>query len=164
MLPVRPSRKCRIDRFLSTRRFELSANISTTMSLPVRSNSSSSLNSQQTIPYERPYRSKQGPPVSYPKQFFPPPSTTSIVKQLIGDGATLVYDSSLERKASTGNSSSSLSLNAPPLTIAQRGEQLKNISPGLNGRPSRAESSESGYSTINPLTRTVSRVFSLSWQ
>ncbi len=38
-------------------------------------------------------KGKTSPPISYPKDYNTPRPTTFVIKQLIGDGATLVYDS-----------------------------------------------------------------------
>ena len=38
-------------------------------------------------------KGKPSPPISYPKEHNTPRPTTFVIKQLIGDGATLVYDS-----------------------------------------------------------------------
>ena len=42
---------------------------------------------------------KISPPISYPKQFNSPRSATSVVKDLLGGGATLVYDSLTQENA-----------------------------------------------------------------
>ena len=60
---------------------------------------SDSVNSRTTVTNNRNHRDKPGPPVSYPKHYYPPPSTTSVVKQLIGSGATLVYDSKTQKSS-----------------------------------------------------------------
>lgn len=38
-------------------------------------------------------KGKSNPPISYSKHYNTPRSTTSVIKQLVGGGATLVYDS-----------------------------------------------------------------------
>lgn len=47
-----------------------------------------------------PAKGKSNPPISYSKHYNPPCSTTSVIKQLVGGGATLVYDSLTQDKSS----------------------------------------------------------------
>jgi hypothetical protein len=98
-------------------------------SVKTRSGSIGSVNNRTTITNNRNHRDKNGPPVSYPKHYYPPPSTTSVVKQLIGSGATLVYDSKTQKG----------SMKTKPLiknqrSIEQTREDLKNTNSVLTGR------------------------------
>jgi hypothetical protein len=46
-------------------------------------------------------KGKTNPPISYPKDYNSPRPTTFVIKQLIGDGATLVYDSLTQNNTSS---------------------------------------------------------------
>ena len=52
-------------------------------------------------------KGKSNPPISYSKHYNPPRSTTSVIKQLVGGGATLVYDSLTQETSSKAHSSTS---------------------------------------------------------
>ncbi len=100
-----------------------------------RSGSIGSVNSRLTITTNR---NKPGPPVSYPKHYYPPPSTTSVVKQLIGSGATLIYDS----RSQINMSKHKPSIIKHQRSIEQTREDLKNTHSLLTGRQLSADYAE----------------------
>ncbi len=89
-------------------------------------------------------REKTSPPVSYPKHFYPPPSTTSVVKQLIGGGATLVYDSITQPNSIKTNSS----ITKHQRTIDDRTRILNNSKSILTGRRLPSDASSDTYASI----------------
>ena len=100
-------------------------------------------------------RARQGPPISFRKQYFPPPSTLSVVKQLIDSGATLIYDSSA-RKADPPATSA-----FPIVTLNERMESLKGSETMLTGRQISSNLDEDDYATITPQIRPVRDCLSL---
>ena len=115
---------------------------------PVRSTSSTSLNTDASTVNARSVRGKDGPPLSYPRNFYPPPSTASLVQQLIGNGVTLAYDSSTEprttrKKTTTAPSSSAL----PQSHVDKRAPPLTNANSTVRDRPLPSNAASHDYET-----------------
>ncbi|CAF4333112.1 unnamed protein product [Rotaria sp. Silwood2] len=112
--------------------------------LKTKSASTESLNTHKAINNGRTYRRKINPPISYPKYTYPPVSTTSVVKQLIGGGATLIYDSIAEPSSSKIKSSVTKHKN----NIQEIRETLTSNNSFLSGRQLRSDSIDSAYATL----------------
>ena len=92
--------------------------------------------------------------MSYPKQYFPPQSTVSVVKQLIDSGATLIYDSS-DRNTTTQSATTNSLYKFSSIDFNHRVEQLKETNLTLNGRQMASNVDEDDYATISPQIRQV---------
>ncbi|CAF4672913.1 unnamed protein product, partial [Rotaria sp. Silwood1] len=112
--------------------------------LKTRSGSYESLNNRTPITNSRTQRSKISPPISYPKYVYPPASTTSVVKQLISAGATLVYDSRVESSSSKIRSP----VMKPKQNIQKITETLATTNSTLSGRQLRSDSPNNAYRTL----------------
>ncbi|CAF1238593.1 unnamed protein product [Rotaria sp. Silwood1] len=112
--------------------------------LKTRSGSYESLNNRTPITNSRTQRSKISPPISYPKYVYPPASTTSVVKQLISAGATLVYDSRAESSSSKIRSP----VMKPKQNIQKITETLATTNSTLSGRQLRSDSPNNAYRTL----------------
>ncbi|CAF3457211.1 unnamed protein product [Rotaria socialis] len=111
----------------------------------MRSTSSESLNSRIATNNSQSQRNKTGPPLSYSKYFYPPPSTTSVIKQLIGGSATLVYDSRAESRSSNTSSPDRKQQKG----IQQIVDHLSSTNSNLLGRQRKPKSPDSAYATLN---------------
>ncbi|CAF3828419.1 unnamed protein product [Rotaria sordida] len=108
-----------------------------------RSASTEELNNRMPINNSRIQRNKISPPVSYPKYSYPPLPTKSVVKQLIGGGATLVYDSISE----SGPSRKKPAVIKHQKNIQQITHTLTNTNSTLSGRQLRSDASDSPSAT-----------------
>ncbi|CAF1258306.1 unnamed protein product [Rotaria magnacalcarata] len=110
----------------------------------MRSASTESLNSHIPTNNSQFQRSKIRPPISYPKYFYPPPSTTSVIKQLIGGSATLVYDSRTESRSSNTSSPDRKQQKG----VHQIADHLSSTNSNLLGRQRKPKSPDSAYETL----------------
>ncbi|CAF3570753.1 unnamed protein product [Rotaria socialis] len=156
MLPLRPIGKMK-RKILRTKN-NLLADLTTSK---MRSTSSESLNSRIATNNSQSQRNKTGPPLSYSKYFYPPPSTTSVIKQLIGGSATLVYDSRAESRSSNTSSPDRKQQKG----IQQIVDHLSSTNSNLLGRQRKPKSPDSAYATLNnvSLKSTIKIVCFVSW-
>ncbi|CAF1010280.1 unnamed protein product [Adineta steineri] len=106
-------------------------------------------NNRTPLANGRTHRERPSPPVSYPKHFYPPPSTTSVVKQLIGGGATLVYDSLAQQRRSKINSP----IVKHQRSIEDRTKDLQNTNSPLTGGYRSTDNSSDTYAKIKNKTQ-----------
>lgn len=117
-----------------------------TNTIRARSDSGSSMSSGRS------QRGRQGPPVSYRKQFYRPKTTMHMVKELLENRDNLVYDSSHERAGSTNQSS----LVRSSSSIAQRAAGLTGDNEKvLTGRQLSTQTDDDDYATITPMLKQV---------